>query len=98
MSAPITTYASWLGPGASASLTSAGLTSGFMGNAPLTGSNTTITNSNVKATSIILITPIATTTGTNMPVVYTTQAGSFNVLVGLGAGGRPDSINYLICS
>jgi hypothetical protein len=69
-----------------------------MGNAALTGSNTTITNSNVKATSIILITPIATNTGTNMPVVYTTQAGSFNVLVSLSGGGRPDSVNYLICS
>jgi hypothetical protein len=89
-------YQSWLGSGTA--LTSAGLTSGFMGNAALTGSNTTITNSNVKATSIILITPIATNTGTNMPVIYTTQAGSFNVLVSLAGGGRPDSINYLICS
>lgn len=85
---------SWLG----SQTTSSGLTSGFMGNAALTGSNTTITNSNVKATSIILITPLATTTGTNMPAVYTVQAGSFNVLVSLAGTGRPDSINYLICS
>jgi len=87
-------YQSWIG----SALTSAGLTSGFVGNAALTGSNTTITNSNVKATSIILITPVATITGTNMPVVYTVQSGSFNVLVSLAGSGRPDSVNYLICS
>ena len=91
-------YPSWLGVGAATVTTSAGLTSGFMGNAPLTGSNTTITNSNVKSTSIILITPLATTTGTNMPVVNTVANGSFTVLVSLAAGGRPDSVNYLICS
>jgi hypothetical protein len=33
-----------------------------------------------------------------MPVVYTVQAGSFNVLVSLTGSGRPDSVNYLICS
>jgi len=98
MSAPITSYASWLGPGATTSVTASGITSGFMGNAALTGSNTTVTNSNVKATSIILITPVATSAGYNMPAVYTTQAGSFNVLVSLAGAGRPDSINYLICS
>lgn len=87
-------YQSWAGSGS----TSAGLTSGFMGNAALTGSNTTISNVNVKASSIILITPVATNTGTNMPVVYTVQAGSFNVLVSLTGSGRPDSVNYLICS
>jgi hypothetical protein len=90
------TNPSWLGVGAATS--SSGLASGFMGNAALTGSNTTITNSNVKATSIILITPVATAAGLNMPILYTTQAGSFNVLVSLAGAGRPDSINYLICS
>lgn len=87
---------SWLGSGTT--LTSAGLPSGFIGNAALTGSNTTITNSNVKSTSIILITPLATTTGTNMPVVNTVSNGSFTVLVSLAGAGRPDSVNYLICS
>jgi hypothetical protein len=88
---------SWLGVGA-ATTTSSGLTIGFMGNALLTGSNTTVTNSNVKATSIILFTPVGTAGGLNLPVLYTVQAGSFNVLVSLAGGGRPDSINYLICS
>jgi len=88
------TNPSWLGQAS----TSSGLTVGFMGNAALTGSNTTITNSNVKATSIIIITPVATAAGYNMPALYTTQAGSFNVVVSLAGAGRPDSINYLICS
>jgi hypothetical protein len=69
-----------------------------MGNAALTGSNTTVTNTNVTATSIILITPVATAAGYNMPAVNAVTAGQFTVLVSLSGAGRPDSINYLICS
>jgi len=89
-------YQSWLGAGAS--LTSAGLPSGFIGNAALTGSNTTITNSNVKSTSIILIAPVSSTAGTNMPAINAVSNGSFTVLVSLAGAGPPASVNYLICS
>lgn len=88
---------SWLGVGAAT--TSAGLPTGFIGNAALTGSNTTITNSNVKSTSIILITPVSPgVAGTNMPAINAVTDGSFTVLVSLAGAGRPASVNYLICS
>lgn len=90
-------YQSWLGAGAS--LTSAGLPSGFIGNSALTGSNTTITNSNVKSTSIILIAPVSPgVAGTNMPAINAVSNGSFTVLVSLAGAGPPASVNYLICS
>ena len=87
---------SWLGTGTN--LTSAGLNPNFIGYAALGGSNTTITNSNVTASSLILIAPVSTTAGQNMPVINAVRAGSFDVLVSLAGGGRPDSVNYLICS
>lgn len=88
---------SWLGTGAG--LTSAGLTSGFMGYSALTGSNTTITNSNVKSTSIILIAPVSPgAAGTNMPAINAVTNGSFTVLVSLAGAGPPAGVNYLICS
>jgi hypothetical protein len=90
-------YQSWLGSGTA--LTSAGLTSGFMGNAALTGSNTTITNSNVKSTSIVLICPVSPgVAGTNAPAINSVTNGSFDVLCSSAGGGRPASVNYLICS
>ena len=89
-------YLSWLGSGTT--LTSAGLPSGFIGYAALGGSNTTITNSNVTASSIILISPVSTTAGQNMPVINVVRAGSFDVLVSLAGAGRPTGVNYLICS
>ena len=90
-------YQSWLGQGTT--LTSAGLPSGFLGNATLTGSNTTITNSNVKSTSIILISPVSPgAAGTNMPAINAVTNGSFTVLVSLAGAGPPASVNYLICS
>lgn len=88
---------SWLGSGTT--LTSAGLPSDFIGNAALTGSNTTITNSNVKSTSIIIICPVSPgVAGTNMPAINAVSNGSFTVLVSLAGAGRPASVNYLICS
>jgi len=90
-------YQSWLGQGTT--LTSAGLPSGFLGNSALTGSNTTITNSNVKSTSVILISPVSPgVAGTNMPVINAVTNGSFTVLVSLAGAGPPASVNYLICS
>jgi len=90
-------YQSWLGSGTT--LTSAGLPSGFLGNSALTGSNTTITNSNVKSTSIILISPVSPgVAGTNMPAINAVSNGSFTVLVSLAGAGPPASVNYLICS
>jgi hypothetical protein len=97
MSSGTTNYATWLGTGTN--LTSAGLNPNFMGYAALGGSNTTITNSNVLATSIILITPVSPgVAGTNMPVVNAVANGSFTVLVSLAGAGRPAGINYLILS
>lgn len=87
---------SWLGTGTN--LTSAGLNPGFIGYAALGGSNTTITNSNVTATSLILIAPVSTTAGQNMPVINAVRAGSFDVLVSLAGAGRPTGVNYLIMS
>lgn len=90
-------YQSWLGSGTA--LTSAGLPLGFMGNAALGGSNTTVTNSNVKSTSIILISPVSPgVAGTNMPVINAVTNGSFTVLVSLAGTGPPASVNYLILS
>jgi len=88
---------SWLGI-TDDGVTSAGIKTGFMGYAALTGSNTTITNSNCTAASIILITPVNTATGVNMPTVNTVTAGSFTVLCANSGGGRPAGVNYLICS
>ena len=87
---------SWLGTGTN--LTSAGLNPNFIGYAALGGSNTTITNSNVTATSLILIAPVSTTAGQNMPVINAVRAGSFDVLVSLAGAGRPTGVNYLIMS
>ena len=84
----------WLGSGN----TSANINSGFVGYAALGGSNTTISNANITANSIILITPVSTTAGQNMPVINAVRAGSFDVLVSLAGAGRPTGVNYLIGS
>lgn len=90
------TNPSWLGSGVS--LTSAGINPNYIGYSALGGSNTTITNSNVSASSIILITPVSTTAGTNMPTINTVANGSFTVLVSLAGAGRPTGVNYFILS
>ena len=91
------TNPSWLGSGAS--LTSAGLNPNFMGYSALTGSNTTITNSNVSATSLILLTPVSPgLAGTNMPAINAVSAGSFTVIVSGAGAGRPAGVNYFIMS
>jgi hypothetical protein len=60
--------------------TGSGATAGWYGYAVCASSNTTISNVNVKSSSVILITPIATDGGDdNAPSIITQTAGSFVV-------------------
>jgi hypothetical protein len=53
----------------------------------------------VKSTSIVLICPVSPgVAGTNAPAINSVTNGSFDVLCSSAGGGRPASVNYLICS
>lgn len=74
-----------------------GATAGWYGSASCTTSNTTISNVNATATSLILITPVATAGGnSNAPVILSQTAGSF--VVNWVAFPLSASINYFILS
>jgi hypothetical protein len=79
----------WLG---TAGNTSSGATPGYYGLVTITGSNTTITNGNVSANSIILCQAYATP-GAGPPLITSRTTGSFVVnITSPGAG----SIAYYI--
>jgi len=74
-----------------------GANPGFYGSVACSSSNTTISNVNVTASSIIMLTPKATSGGnTNPPTITSSTAGSFVV----NWAGFPvaASINYYILS
>jgi len=74
-----------------------GANSGWYGSAACSSSNTTISNVNVTASSIIMLTPKATSGGnTNPPTITSSTTGSF--VVNWAAFPAAATINYYILS